>query len=117
MENESTRLPRMMLGFVVRRCTVELGHPPNANEFAAWANGQGQPQGASRLFGRPIDEAEAALILKHQARLVAARSATPEEEYVAEEQSEPSATRATVIDLAAARARLEQKRNKRRQRG
>ena len=34
----SERLPKMMIGFVVRRCTVELGRAPTPAEFAAWAN-------------------------------------------------------------------------------
>jgi hypothetical protein len=30
--------PKMMLGFIVRRCAADIGHTPTADEFAAWAN-------------------------------------------------------------------------------
>ena len=93
-------LPKMMLGFVVRRCTVELGHRPTPAEFAAWANG-----GAAHLFGRPISEAEAAVILRHQARLVSARSATTEEQYVPSDElvAAPNVVRITDRVRRAAR--------------
>lgn len=77
MSTRASRLPKMMIGFVVRRCVVELGRTPTAEEFAAWANG-----GETRLFGRAITVDEAALILRHQARLVTAKSAAPDEQYV-----------------------------------
>ena len=95
------RLPKMMIGFVVRRCAVDLGHPPSPAEFALWANA-----GAGRdvhLFGRPISEAEAGLILRHQARLVSAASAAPEEQWLESAAPVPSAP--NVVALAAARAR------------
>ncbi len=76
MSTAAPRLPKMMIGFVVRRCTVELGHRPSPAEFAAWANG-----GVMNVFGRPISEAEARVVLRHQARLVTARSASAEEQY------------------------------------
>jgi hypothetical protein len=91
----STPLPKMMLGFVVRRCTVALGRRPTAAEFANWANG-----GSMRLFGRPITEDEAALILRHQARLVTAKGATPAEQYAPTDDLAPN-----VVPLAALRAR------------
>jgi hypothetical protein len=100
MSTPAARLPKMMLGFVVRRCTVELGRAPTASEFAAWANTGGGRD--AHLFGRPISEAEARVILRHQARLVSARSATPEEQYVDEVLARPAAN---VFSLAAARAR------------
>jgi hypothetical protein len=31
---------KMMLGFIVRRCACEIGHPPTPEEFAEWANNQ-----------------------------------------------------------------------------
>ncbi len=70
-----------MLGFIVRRCTIDLGHPPTPAEFAVWANAQSHEE-SRHLFGRAISEREAGVILKHQARLVSAKSARPDEEYV-----------------------------------
>ena len=97
MSTPATRLPRMMIGFVVRRCTVELGHAPTAAEFADWANG-----GNVHLFGRPISEAEAGVILRHQRRLVTARSAAAEERYV---ELDGLALAPNVVRLADVRAR------------
>ncbi|HUI28422.1 MAG TPA: hypothetical protein VL403_20255 [Candidatus Kryptonia bacterium] len=73
-------LPKMMLGFVVRRCTVALGHAPSPKEFAAWANAQHDNRQSACIFGRPISEREAALILRHPDRPVSARSAAPHEQ-------------------------------------
>ena len=104
-------LPRMMLGFVIRRCTVELGHPPTAAELAAWANRQ--PNGDDQphhLFGRPITEREAAVILKHQSRLVSAQSAQADEIYVAVDDLAALPVAANVVRLDAARARRQSKR-------
>ncbi|MGD9763884.1 MAG: hypothetical protein AB7V27_09245 [Candidatus Binatia bacterium] len=104
------RLPKMMIGFVVRRCAVELGRTPSAADFARWANGQ---NGASaHVFGRPISEAEARVILHHQSRLVTARSAAPEEEWVEVDELGPPPSAAqdlgappsNVVSLAAVRA-------------
>jgi len=97
MSTPATSLPKMMLGFVVRRCSVELGRRPTPAEFAAWANG-----GEAHLFGRPISEAEAALILRHQARLVTARSATGDEQYV---DVDELAAAPNVVRLADVRSR------------
>lgn len=95
------RLPKMMIAFVVRRCTVDLRHAPSPTEFAAWANaGDGRD---AHLFGRPISVAEADLILRHQARLVSAASAAPEEQWV--ESEAPAIASTNVVSLAAARAR------------
>lgn len=96
----SPRLPKMMIGFVVRRCTIDLGHPPSAIELARWANASETRD--AHVFGRPITAAEAGLILRHQARLVSARSATPAEQWVAVDEL---AAAPNVVDLAAARAR------------
>ena len=96
-----SRLPKMMIGFVVRRCTVELGHAPTAAEFSSWANA-GETRDA-HLFGRPITAAEAGLILRHQARLVSARGAAPEEQWA--ELDELALTASNVVDLAAVRSR------------
>src|SRR5262245_34994095 len=97
MSSRTARLPKMMIGFVVRRCTVELGHRPTPAEFAAWANG-----GQTRLFGREISIDEATVILRHQARLVTARSATPEEQYI---EFDELVVAPNVIRLADVRAR------------
>jgi hypothetical protein len=64
---------RIMLGFVVRQCAVALGHAPTAEELAEWANNQRDERGGYRIFGRPIDAAEARIILKHPGRLVSVR--------------------------------------------
>jgi hypothetical protein len=86
MGEGSNGLPRMMLGFVVRRCAVDLGHTPDPLEFASWANNYGANGERRCLFGRPISESEARIILKHQARLVSARSAAPHEQFVEEDE-------------------------------
>jgi hypothetical protein len=96
-----SRLPKMMIGFVVRRCTIELGHQPSAAEFAAWANAGADRE--AHVFGRPISEREAGLILRHQARLVSARSAAPEERWA--DVDEVTLDASNVVNLAAARAR------------
>lgn len=101
-------LPRMMIAFIVRRCTIELGHPPTPAEFAVWANAHADEQ-SRHLFGRPISEREAGVILKHQARLVSAKSARPEEEYVADAPPAMPAGN-NVIALADARLRARPKR-------
>lgn len=97
MNTSLARLPKMMIGFVVRRCIIALGRPPTPAEFAAWANG-----GDAHLFGRPISVAEAGVILRHQARLVTAKSASGEEQYI---EVDGLAAAANVIRLADARAR------------
>ena len=61
------RAPKISLGFVVRRCTLELGHTPGAKEFSEWANTAGD-NGAA-IFGRRINADEAAVILETQAGL------------------------------------------------
>ena len=97
MSTPAARLPKMMIAFVVRRCTVELGQRPSPAEFAAWANG-----GDANVFGRPISEAEAHIVLRHQARLVTARSATADEQYV---DDDLLSSTANVVRLADVRAR------------
>ena len=101
MTSNPPRLPKMMLGFVVRRCTVALGHHPSAAEFAAWANAECDDDREHCLFGRPISEEEARLILRHQARLVTARSASETERYV--DPEELAAPKQNVIRLQDAR--------------
>ena len=100
MSTPAARLPKMMIGFVVRRCSVELGRRPTAAEFAAWANG-----GDAHLFGRSISEAEADLILRHQRRLVSAKSATPDEEYVEIDELKIGPNVVRLADVRARRQR------------
>jgi hypothetical protein len=64
---------KMMLGFVVRECTVALGHAPTPAELAEWANHQQDDRGEFCLFGRAITAAEARVILAHPGRPVSVR--------------------------------------------
>jgi len=64
---------RIMLGFVVRRCAVALGHPPTPQELMEWANDQRDSRGRYRIFGRAIGIEEARVILRHPGRLVTVR--------------------------------------------
>lgn len=64
---------KMMLGFVVRECTVALGHAPSPVELAEWANHQEDDRGEFCLFGRAITPAEARVILAHPGRPVSVR--------------------------------------------
>jgi len=100
------RLPKMTIAFVIRRCTLELGHPPNPAELAAWANRDGADQ--PRPFGRSISTQEAALLLRNQDRLVSARSAAPDERHV-EQHELPD----NVISLSAARVEMANRRQRR----
>jgi hypothetical protein len=103
-------LPKISLGFVVRRCVLALGRRPSPREFSQWANTAGE-QGAA-IFGRPINEHEAEVILRHQGRPVTARSAHPHETVDAEalpSELRPSAdVRDKVVDFGAVRARRRQ---------
>lgn len=64
---------KMMLGFVVRECTVALGHEPSPAELAEWANHQRDERGEFCLFGRAITPQEARVILAHPGRPVSVR--------------------------------------------
>lgn len=101
------KLPKISLGFVVRRCVMELGRRPTPREFSDWANSAGEL--GSAVFGRRINPYEAEVILRHQARPVTARTAHPHEVVSAQELPEalrPSAdVRDKVVDFAAIRAR------------
>jgi hypothetical protein len=66
----------MMLGFIVRRCEVTLGHPPTPQELVEWANHQAGESGPFCLFGRAISESEATVILENPARLVRIRESS-----------------------------------------
>lgn len=101
-----TALPKMMIGFVVRRCAVEVGHQPSAEEFAAWANGENDGGRNRSLFGRPITVDEARVILRHPGRVVTARSASSAERFVPDDGMPKAAPTGSVISLPAVRARL-----------
>lgn len=105
MAEMSNGLPRMMVGFIVRRCAVELGHAPNAAEFASWANNREMERGRYCLFGRPITEHEAQVILAHQGRLVSARGALLYEQFSVpgEPPTDPPQSGAAVVSLRQAR--------------
>lgn len=92
----------MMLGFVVRRCAVAMGHEPSPEEFAMWANDQQEGDRRYCLFGRAISVAEARVILRHRGRPVSARGAAPHEQ-VGDDDVRPTAR---VTSFAAAAARL-----------
>ena len=94
--------PKMMLGFVVRRCANAIGHDPSADELSAWANTYHEEGRVVHLFGRPITVREAELILRHPARPVSARSAQPYEYVPHDETAAPQ----KVTSFASAAARL-----------
>ena len=102
----SRALPKMMLGFVVRRCTVDMGHQPSPEEFAVWANDYKHGTGIYRLFGRPITVDEARLILRHRSRIVTARSAAPHERILPEVGVASGNGTAVVVSFSEAMARL-----------
>jgi hypothetical protein len=64
---------KMMLGFIVRRCAREIGHPPTPEEFAAWANNRQDNGQRYSLFGRPISVTAAKVILSQPGRMVSTR--------------------------------------------
>jgi hypothetical protein len=100
-------LPIISLGFVVRRCTLALGHPPSPRELRQWANTGGENGGA--VFGRAITDQDAEVILRHLGRPVHARSAQPHEVASAGdlpvEYQASADVRDKVVDLRAVRAR------------
>ena len=65
--------PKMMLGFIVRRCAADLGHNPTPDEFAAWANEHGQKGQRYCLFGKPISPHVAKVMFSQPGRLVTVR--------------------------------------------
>jgi len=75
MASRSANLPKMMIAFVVRRCTAALGREPTAAELASWANAGGRGSRSISLFGRAISEREAEIILNNRGRLVTAKMA------------------------------------------
>jgi len=99
-------LPKMMLGFVVRRCAAAMGHDPSAEAFAAWANSYRNDGITSYLFGRPISTREAQLMLRHPGRPVTARSASAQERL----PGDAGVPGANVRSFAAATARRKARR-------
>ena len=69
--------PKMMLGFVIRRCAVALGRQPTPAELAEWANNQRDAAGRYRIFGRAITARDAEVIMKNPGRLVSVRGVRP----------------------------------------
>jgi hypothetical protein len=66
--------PKMMLGFIVRRCAAELGHMPSPLEFAAWANEQRENGRQFCLFGKPISPLAAQIMFRQPGRMVTVRA-------------------------------------------
>lgn len=64
---------KMMLGFIVRRCARDIGHPPTPEEFAEWANNRQDNGQRYSLFGRPISVSAAKVILSQPGRMVSTR--------------------------------------------
>jgi hypothetical protein len=64
---------KMMLGFIVRRCAADLGHNPTPDEFANWANEQGQKGRRYCLFGKPISASVAKVMFTQPGRMVTVR--------------------------------------------
>lgn len=61
---------KMMLGFIVRRCAADIGHPPSPDEFAKWANGDSLKANRLCLFGREISPIAAKVMFGQPGRLV-----------------------------------------------
>jgi hypothetical protein len=68
--NPKPGAPKMMLGFIVRRCAADIGHTPTADEFAAWANGENRNGKGYCLFGKPISPTIAQIMFRQPGRLV-----------------------------------------------
>jgi hypothetical protein len=109
MSSPLPQLPKMMLGFVVRRCAATIGHDPSAEEFTAWANTYHDGERTIYLFGRPITIAEARLIMRHRGRPVSARSAAAQEQIGDTLDSARPASNVTSFAAAAARIKSRRK--------
>ena len=98
-----------MLGFLIRRCAVALGHEPSEEEFARWANHYEHDGQTVRLFGRPITKKEAQVMMRHRSRLVAIRQGLDVEDLQGDSEDTPpadAARGANTISFAEAAARL-----------
>jgi hypothetical protein len=109
MSTPLPQLPKMMLGFVVRRCASAIGHDPSAEEFTAWANTYHDGERTIYLFGRPITIAEARLIMRHRGRPVTARSAASHEPVGDILDSGGATNNVTSFATAAARIKARRK--------
>jgi hypothetical protein len=65
---------KMMLGFIVRRCAVDIGHTPTPDEFEAWAHAQHYNGRRFCLFGKPISPSIAKVMFRQPGRLVTVRA-------------------------------------------
>ena len=110
MSSSLPQLPKMMLGFVVRRCAAAIGHDPSAEEFTAWANTYHDGERTIYLFGRPITVAEARVIMRHRGRTVSARSAAAHEQIEDILDTAAVSSAGSVTSFAAAAARLKARR-------
>jgi hypothetical protein len=72
--SSSNNRNKVMLGFIVRKCIMDIGHTPTADEFAAWANDQEENGHRYSLFGKPISLSTAKVMIRHPERLVSVRS-------------------------------------------
>ena len=72
-KSEADAPRRVVLGLIVKECARSLGHEPSPRELARWANHQEDERGEFRLFGREIEESEAAVILRNPSREVTVR--------------------------------------------
>ena len=70
LRNPKNGAPKMMLGFIVRRCAADLGHPPSPDEFAQWANARREGGHEFCLFGKPISPSVAKVMFTQPGRLV-----------------------------------------------
>jgi len=100
---------KMMLAFVIRQCEIDLGHPPTAAELARWSNRGGHSGRRSFLFGRPITEDEARIMLRRQTRLVTVRAV---DTFAPADTERNGVAAGTVIPLAQARERLVSRRRR-----
>jgi len=69
-QNAKNGESKLMLGFILRRCAVELGHAPTPEEFAAWANEQKQHGKSFCLFGKAISPSAAKVMFSQPGRMV-----------------------------------------------
>ena len=70
LRNPKNGAPKMMLGFIVRRCAADLGHAPSPDEFAQWANARREGGHEFCLFGKPISPSVAKVMFTQPGRLV-----------------------------------------------
>ena len=71
--NSKNSAPKMMLGFIIRRCAADIGHTPTPDEFADWANSQKENGRRYCIFGKPISAAVARIMFRQPGRLVTVR--------------------------------------------